>query len=128
MSRRFRRRAGGPPNVFTSQDAKVWRKLVREARFYAKTPTAGGGDFLIAASRAASACYPWPVLRGDADKGPFLELLALGRAWPSQTVDARREQAPRVLALCQVMEAVMGDPPKPQAAPPPPRVRADIDG
>lgn len=131
MSRRRTRygRLREQGNYFTRKDAKAWSRLIREARICAANLDDPGGDFAQAADAAAPCCFPWPVIKGREVSTAFRELIHHGRQWPDLEPEFRQSASPEVTAAANEAERIMGPaPPKPEAAEPRSRFRADLDG
>lgn len=134
----MKRRRGKPAKArspfMTREDAKRWRKLVKEARWAIKAPTLAGGDFLIAASKARGAVFPPQVIRGELSGQPFLDLIKAGMNWPTTAPEARTEAQGRLRDGADAVERILNDAlprvgtiKRDPDAPPRP-FRADIDG
>lgn len=119
LGRRARRPDDGK---HTPHDARLFRRLIRQARYIARAPTAAADALLKAAEAAGKAVPPPGHARRDSD---FLKLIVEGRLWWRYTALQRHAGAGNLALLCDACETALdGGSADPLTRPP----RLDIFG
>jgi hypothetical protein len=106
---------------FLPKDAKLWRRLIKHARFVAASPF-GDTSQLYKAAEACGRCVPPP---GHAHRASaFLAIVLQGRSFGRLSDAERRIKAPELAGLAEQCDAALNAPPPAGA----PGSRADIFG
>lgn len=99
--RRLRRPDDGK---HTPQDARIFRRLIKAARYQARAPLAKADPLLEAADKAGKAVPPAAHARRDSD---FLKLIVQGRMWWRYSPADRQANAAELLRLAGACEAAL---------------------
>lgn len=117
----FRRKRRPDDRLFLDRDAKLWRRLIKMARYQVRAPLVDAYPLLKAADACGKAALPPGHVRRDSC---FVRLMALGRIFWRLDHFNRTQQAADLERLAAECEAALADPAPSPGRPP----RRDIFG
>lgn len=121
MFRPFKRKRRADDGRYQDRDAKLWRRLVKAARYQVRAPLADPAPLLKAAMACGKAVPPPGHARRDS---AFLALSTGSRAYAGLTASVRAEKVRLLGELADAVAAALDTAARPQGPPP----RSDIFG